>query len=123
MRVLKIEPRKKPEALELEDRLEEMQKLVGGYIQALYPFDDPVALVCNEEGKLLGLPPNRVLRDEEGDIYDVVCGTMFLCGAPLDSENFCSLTPEQIKKYEKRFCCPEVFLRTNRGIICLPLEE
>ena len=123
MRVLKIEPGKKPEVLELEDRLEEMQKLVGGYIQALYPFDDPVALVCNEEGKLLGLPPNRALRDEGGNIYDVVCGTMFLCGAPPDSEHFCSLTPEQIEKYEKQFHCPEVFFRTDRGIICLPLKE
>ena len=123
MRALKIEPGKKPEVLELADRLEEMQKVVGGYIQALYPFDDPVALVCNEEGKLLGLPPNRALRDEVGDIYDVVCGTMFLCGAPPDSEHFCGLTPEQIGKYEKQFRCPEVFLRTDKGIICLPLEE
>ena len=123
MRVLKIEPGKKPEVLELADRLEEMQKVVGGYIQALYPFDDPVVLVCNEEGKLLGLLPNRALRDEEGDIYDVVCGTMFLCGAPPDSEHFCGLTAEQIEKYEKRFHCPEVFLRADRGIICLPVEE
>ena len=123
MRVLKIEPGKKPEVLELEDWLEEMQKVVGGYIQVLYPFDDPVALVCNEEGKLLGLPPNRALRDEEGEIYDVVCGTMFLCGAPPDSEHFCGLTLEQIEKYEQRFHCPEVFLRADRGIIYLPLEE
>lgn len=123
MRVLKIEPGKKPEVLEIGNGLEEMQKLVGGFIQVLYPFDDPVALICNEEGKLLDLPPNRVLRDEEGDIYDVVCGTMFLCGAPPDSEHFCDLTPEQIGKYEKRFHCPEIFLQTDRGIICLPMEE
>ena len=39
------------------------------YIEAIYPYEDPVALVCNEEGKLEGLPLNRALRDEDGDIY------------------------------------------------------
>ena len=36
---------------------------------AIYPYEDPVALVCNEEGKREGLPLNRALRDEDGDIY------------------------------------------------------
>ncbi|MGN8876501.1 DUF3846 domain-containing protein [Pseudoflavonifractor sp. HCP28S3_F10] len=123
MLILMVEPGKTPYPAQMEDSLEVMQAAVGGLIQALYPFDDSVALVCNDEGKLLGLPPNRALRDEEGNIYDVVCGIMFLCGAPPDSENFCSLTPEQIKKYEKHFRYPEVFLRTERGIICLPVED
>lgn len=39
-----------------------MQEIVGGTIQVLYPFAEPVALVCNDEGKLLGLPLNRALR-------------------------------------------------------------
>ena len=48
---------------------ESLQHEVGGYIEAIYPCEDPVALVCNEEGKLEGLPLNRALRDEDGDIY------------------------------------------------------
>lgn len=52
--------------------LESLQHEVGGYIQAVYPFEEPVAIVCNEEAKLEGLPLNRALRDEDGDIYDIV---------------------------------------------------
>ena len=44
----------------------------------IYPYEDPIALVCNEEGKLEGLPLNRALRDEDGDIYDVVAGTFMV---------------------------------------------
>lgn len=71
MLVLMIEPGEAPRRLELSHSLEEMQKAVGGFIQILYPFEDPVALVCNEEGKLLSvkgidnaghpLPDQRVL--------------------------------------------------------------
>ena len=123
MRVLKIEPGKKPEAVEIRHTLEAMQETVGGLIQAIYPFEEPVALVCNDEGKLLSLPPNRALRNVDGDIYDIICGTMFLCGAPPGYQNFCSLTEEQIKKYTVLFRCPEVFIKTDAGIICIPVTE
>ena len=120
MLVLMIEPGKAPRRLELSHSLEEMQKAVGGFIQILYPFEDPVALVCNEEGKLLGLPANRALRDESGAVYDVVCGTFFLCGALPDSDTLGSLTEEQISRYERRFARPELFLNLGGHIICLP---
>ena len=54
---------------EIASGLESLQHEVGGYIEAIYPYKDPAALVCNEEGKLEGLPLNRALRDEDGDIY------------------------------------------------------
>ena len=76
MLVLMIEPGEAPRRLELSHSLEEMQKAVGGFIQILYPFEDPVALVCNEEGKLLGLPANRALRDESGAVYDIGQGSI-----------------------------------------------
>ena len=62
MTILTIAPNKKPVVQEIDGRLETMQSLVGGIIQAVYPFEEPVAVICNDEGKLLGLPPNRVLR-------------------------------------------------------------
>ena len=120
MLVLMIEPGKAPGRLELSHSLEEMQKAVGGFIQILYPFGEPVALVCNEEGKLLGLPANRALRDESGAVYDIVCGTFFLCGALPDSDTLGSLTEEQISRYERRFARPELFLNLGGHIICLP---
>ena len=120
MLVLMIEPREAPRRLELCHSLEAMQKAVGGSIQILYPFEEPVALVCNEEGKLLGLPANRALRDESGAVYDIVCGHFFLCGAPPDSDTLGSLTEEQISRYERQFARPELFLNIGGRIICLP---
>lgn len=49
--VLLIEPGKYPKQIEIEDTLEAMQETVGGYIEEYMPFDDEVAIVCNEEGK------------------------------------------------------------------------
>ena len=76
MKVLVVEPMKKCYTKEING-LEEMQALVGGYIQAIYPFPDKAAVVCNEEGKNLGLPFNRPLFDENDLPYDIICGTFF----------------------------------------------
>ena len=56
MKILVVEPLEAPKIKEIDGSLEAMQKEVGGYIQALFPFEEPVALICNEEGKLHGLP-------------------------------------------------------------------
>ena len=122
MRVLIVEPERKPEAKEIDGSLKTMQSIVGGYIQAIYPFDDSVALVVNDDGKIMNLPANRGLRDENGQIYDIVCGTFFICGAPADSDHFTSLTPEQIERYRKRFHTPEMFWGMDGRIVCLPME-
>lgn len=98
-----------------------MQRTVGGLIQAVYPWQDSAALVCNDEGKLMGLPFNRALRDEDGQIYDTVAGTFFVCG--LTEENFCGLTEEQVEKYLAEFLEPEALVRTNRGVIVVKCSE
>lgn len=121
MRVLVIEPECRPEVREIDDSLKAMQEIVGGYIQPIY-LDDSVALVCNDEGKLMNLPANRGLRDKDGQIYDIVFGTFFLCGAPADSDHFTSLTREQIEQYQERFYTPEMFWGMDGHIVCLPLE-
>ena len=107
MRVLVVEPERRPEAREIDGSLHTMQGIVGGLIQPVYPFDDPVALVYNDEGKLMNLPANRGLRDKDGQIYDIIFGTFFLCGVPADCDHFTSLTPEQIKTYQEKFYTPE----------------
>ena len=107
---------------EINDSLSAMQEIVGGLIQPIYLFDEPVALVCNDEGKLLDLPANRGLRNKDGQIYDIVCGTFFLCGAPPDSDHLTSLTPEKIQRYQERFYAPEMFWGLDGHIVCLPLE-
>ncbi len=122
IRVLIVRPGEAPVQAEITDDLEIKQELVGGLIQAIAPFDEPVALLCNDEGELLNLPPNRALR-ADGVPYDIVAGTFFLCGAPPDSDRFTSLTDEQIARYTDLYRWPEVFIRTGNGILCIPMEE
>ncbi len=98
MKILVVEPMKPCEVREIPDTLEAMQDIVGGDIEAVYPFREPVAVVCNVNGKLLDLPYNRPLMDESGLPYDIVCGTFFLAG--VGTEDLVSLTDEQIQRYK-----------------------
>ncbi len=100
MKVLVVEPMKPCSVREVSG-LEDMQKVVGGDIEATYPFADPVAVVFNASGKGLDLPFNRPLMDRDGLPYDIVCGTFFLVG--LGEEEFVSLTEEQIQKYKELY--------------------
>ena len=115
MTVLAVLPGKAPERMELNGSLESMQEFVGGTIQAMYPFSDPVAVVCNDEGKLMGLEHNRALRDDSGNIYDILCGPFFICG--LGEEDFTSLPEDLLQKYAKRFQHPELFLRVGNQLM------
>ena len=112
MRAIIVEPYKEPYEKEINGKLKALQGLVGGLIQVIYPFEDErIALICNDEGKLLGLPLNRALRNECGEIYDIVSGTFLLCSAPPTSPHFEGLTDEQIKKYIKKFKNVEIYIR------------
>ena len=117
MTVLAVMPSKKPVKMELEGTLKSMQTFVGGTIQAVYPFEDPVAIVCNEEGKLLGMEYNRALWDDSGAIYDIICGPFFLCG--LGKEDFTSLSELLMDKYYKYFESPELFVRVGGNLVVM----
>lgn len=124
MRILLIEPEQPAVEKEIDGSLPSMQEVVDGIIQAVFPFADPVALICNDEGKLLGLQPNRALCNENtGSVYDVVVGTFFICGAPADAENFTSLTDEQIKKYKEKFAKSELFLNMGGRLLVIPCDN
>lgn len=101
IKVLVVEPEKAPRLDYIDNELEAMQAVVGGLIQTVKPpqFRDDAIIVCNEEGKLLDLPLNMPLIDVNGNIYDFIVGTFFICRAPENSEDFESLTDEQINKY------------------------
>jgi hypothetical protein len=121
IKVLVVEPMKKPYIKEIGTELEDMQEIVGGQIEEYMPFDDEVAIVCNEEGKIIDLPYNRAVYDSDGRMLDVIQGTFFLCNAPFDSENFLSITPEQEEKYSKKFDRPEQFIQTKTEITVMPI--
>ena len=121
LKVLVVEPRKRPYVQEIDGSLASMQKLVGGTIQAVYPFDDAVALICHDEGKLLNLPYNRFLYDKNHQPYDVICGTFLVVG--LGEESFASLPPELAQKYEEEFHQPEAFLPLGRRLMVIPVPD
>ena len=120
MTVLVVEPRKEPYLKEIDPGLHSLQAEVGGDIAASYPFSDPVGLVCNDEGKLIGLELNRGLRDKDGNLYDIMAGTFLVVG--LGEESFASLPPELAQKYMEHFKQPEQFISLNGQIIALPVE-
>ncbi len=120
MDVLLVKPGQYAEMTTIDAGLSSMQKIVDGTIQAAYYFDEPVALVCNDEGKINGMELNRAIRDENGRMIDIIAGTFFICGTGED--NFISLQPEYREKFEKMFKKPEVFLRMGKGIKAIPFE-
>lgn len=102
---LLVAPGKEPKQVCFEHTLKNLQDFVGGYIEAIYPFDDSVAIVCNEEGKLDGLPLNRTISSDYSK--DIIAGTFLVVGT--GEEDFCSLTTEQIDRYKEMFKEPEIF--------------
>ena len=113
IRVLYVEPAKMPEVIEIEHTLETLQSLVGGYIQVLYPWEDEVAVICDDEGKIKGSPLNRALENDRGEVYDVIAGNFIVAG--LTEDSFGSLPDAYIAKYCEKFCAPEVFLATSEN--------
>ena len=97
--------------------LENLQAEVGGHIEALYPFEDQAAVVCNEEGLFIeGLEWNRTIEK-----YGPVKGTFFVCG--LGYEDFTGLTDEQIEKYKALFWVPELLIPTPNGMVVLRIVD
>ena len=107
MEVVLVEPGKEARLAEIGSDLKSLQAAVGGYIEAAYFFDDPVALICNEEGKVYGMPYNRAVRDEAGKVQDIIAGPFFVCG--LGEDDFSSIT---------RCCKPRASRRSTTASSC-----
>ena len=117
MKVLMVEPGEIPYEADIEPGLRSLQAAVGGNIQAVYPYEDPVALICNEDGKFMGLPLNRALRDDTGEIYDIIAGNFIITG--LGEESFSDLSPDLMEKYKEQFLAPESFVRIGGKILAV----
>lgn len=113
--VLFIAAGEKPEVKSIGNELEDMQQLVGGLIE-YYPLED-AALICNKEGKNRGLPLNRAVYDDSGNLTEIIAGDFFICSAPEDSDDFESLPENLIQKYKEQFRYPEKFTLTPTGIV------
>lgn len=121
IKVVVLNPGERAKIAEIDGSLEGMQKLVGGYIEPFYPYREEVCIVCNEEGKIDGLPLNRSVRDEvSGEVIDIIAGTAFICDC--SGEKLGSLSEEQLKRYEKKHLLPEFFVRLNGHIVGRPYD-
>ena len=120
MKVVLLEPGKLAREAEIDGTLEGMQSVVGGLIEPGYYFEEPVCVVLNEEGKMIGLDLNRGVYDENKKLIDIIAGTAFICDC--SGENFGSLNDEQIKKYTKMFRYPERFFKVNDEIKGIPFN-
>ena len=120
MKVLLVEPMKAPRLVKIDHDLDSMQKLVGGTIACTYPWEDLVGLVHADDGIALGYPLNRMLRDEDGNVYGIVPGAFFICG--LTRDDFGSLSDVLAEKFSELFRYPEMFIRTEEGrVFCFRL--
>lgn len=117
MKVLMVEPGFAPYEKELEG-LEQMQTAVGGgLIQPIYPYEERVAIVCNEEGILRGMDFNRSVPGGYGGVF----GPFFVCG--LTDDDFCSLTPEQMERFKKDFQKAELLVEVQgNDLITMKVE-
>lgn len=104
MTVIFVEPGKPARTERFRGELKEMQAMVGGSIETVHPFEDGSAvLVCNRDGKNMGLTPNRTIRG------DVVAGNFFICAETEAGDDFTSPDRRQMKKYLDMFKTPEAF--------------
>lgn len=120
--VIYVEPGKEARTIEMKDELSEMQNLVGGLIEEYMPFEDDVAIICNDEGKMRGLPLNRGICSDDGTLMDIIAGPFFIAYAPVESERFLSMPKELEEKYTEKFRQPEQFFRTPEGIKAVKYE-
>ena len=109
IRVLLIKPGENPSVVEVEDRLKSHQELVDGYIKMVHLTQD-VALLCNEEGKIREMKPNRHFNLPF--FKDIVCGNIVIVGINNETGEFDSLTAEQVAHFtdvfKDKFCVSEV---------------
>lgn len=121
MNVLLVEPGEYPKRIEIGTHYKDWQAVIGGPVETTYPFQDEVGILLNEEGKLTGQPLNRAMRREDGEVYDIYAGPFLVVG--LTEEDFGSLSPELMQKYEKFFHQPEMFVRMGKGLMVLPIPD
>ena len=104
IRVVLVESRKKAVVKAINGSLENMQKLVGGYIEAI-ALDEKHTLICNEEGRIRNLPFCRALVDDRKIVRNVIAGTFFICAR--EGTEYTGLDDASVQKYMEQFLLPE----------------
>lgn len=123
LRVILCKPSERAKVTEIGEDLKSMQDAVGGMIEEYMPFydeNDPrvenVAIICDDEGKMKQKELNRAIRDEKGNIQDVIAGPFFICYAPVESEKFESLPKDLEDRFREKYDMPEMFFWGDNGL-------
>lgn len=119
--VLLCQPGKTAEVIKIPNTLKSLQEQVCGYIECAYPSSDSIAIIMNEEGKINGLPLNRALYTEDGQMYDIVAGPMLVVG--LTEDDFGSLRGDLLEKYTEKFKHPERFMQFGDQIMAFKIPD
>ena len=111
IKALMVEPMKEPKVVTLKTDLDSLQKAVsiGAKYQGLIEIislGDGTCILCNEEGKLIGLEGNRRIG------HDIIAGVFSVVGENNEGE-LISLTDQQLEFYQKRFFFPEYYTKEN----------
>lgn len=118
IKVVLCEPGKVARVTEITNTHEGLQAAVKGDIEAFYPFEEQVCIICNSEGKFNGMDPNRAVYGENHEIMDVIFGLFFICDC--SGQDFGSLAREQLERFRKQFRNPERLIRVNGKILSVP---
>lgn len=115
MKVLICEPFKPPRAADIENTLEGMQTIVDGYIEVVHPWNEPIVVVCNEEGLLKKLSFNRCLNGHP------IFGTFFLCSTA--HEDFTDLPNEAMLRFASELYWPQRLVNIDGCLTVIQMEE
>ena len=111
IKALMVEPLKEPKVVTMNADLDSLQKAVSigaddqGLIEII-SLGDGTCILCNEEGKLIGLDGNRRIGN------DIIAGVFYVIGEN-DEGELISLTDQQLEFYEKRFFFPEYYTKED----------
>lgn len=93
IKVLYVKPRETAKIIEIDNTLKNLQELVGGNIELVYPYDNKIVFIVNEEGRLLNLQPNRIIKGQ------LIVGNFIIAG--IKDDDFTSLSDDQLSEFKK----------------------
>lgn len=123
IKALYVLPDRRPVLISIEDKLDNYQALVDGYIEAI-SLDEHTDIICNESAKLNGMLANRMLKygdfgimdDRHNLDFDLIYGNFLIVSSDNEQGTWESLTQEQIDKYQARFNGIEIYLANEMGV-------
>lgn len=126
IKVVMCKPNRKAYITEIDTSLESLQGIVGGLIEFYYLTKD-IFLICNDAAKIIGLPSNRVIRDDKGSIIEIINGTFFIAkddnSDDEESDGFASLSDEEAKEYLEKYLYPDDIFIIGKEVMAFPYYE